>query len=159
LRVNPVRQEHYLRLLRQYYPEIEYYFPVYSCYRRPHGYRRAVEVVSPVYPGYLFVRVGEKEDLRGPVGLPVRARWVRFGGKVEVVSGIVVERLRRLEVGNELVREVKNVNPYVSGARVRVHLPVQDIMAVVVKLVGGNRAVVDSDLCRVLVPIHALEVV
>jgi hypothetical protein len=118
--------------------------------------RRAVEVQRPVYPGYLFLLVGDR-DMRTPVNLPVRASWVRFGGVVESIPDRVIQKLRELERANELVREVKYVNPYYPGARVRVHLPVQDIMAVIVKIVG-KRALVDTPMCRITVPIHRLQV-
>jgi hypothetical protein len=157
--------EHYLGLLHQYYPHIESYFPVYLRLCRPHGCRRPVEVVSPVYPGYLFLKVN-CDNLFRPVSLPVKARWVRCGGNgdlskggdITIVPDIAVERLRKLEIAGELVREVKYVNPYRAGVAVRVHLPVQDIRGVIVKLIGGNRAVVENSFCRVLVPIHGLEV-
>jgi hypothetical protein len=124
---------------------------------RPHGVRRAREVVRPVYPGYVFLKIGGW-DMRGPVSLPIMAQWVRFGGKVEVVSCRVVEGLRTLEGAGELVKEIKYVNPYHTGVAVRVHLPVCDLAGIIVKLVK-NRAFVDTHLCRVMVPIHTLEVV
>jgi hypothetical protein len=111
-----------------------------------------------VYPGYLFILVADG-NMSGPVSLPVSARWVRFGGQVEAVPDYVVMKLRELEKANELVREVKYVNPYYPGARVRVHMPVCDLAAVIVKLVGRNRALVDTDLCRVMVHLHRLQVV
>jgi acyl dehydratase len=71
----------------------------------------------------------------------------------------VVKKLKELERANEHVREVKYVNPYYPGARVRVILPVADLAAVVVRLVGRNQAIVDTDLCRATVPVHRLRVV
>jgi hypothetical protein len=120
--------------------------------------RRPINVIRPVYPGYLFLKIVDGE-VRDPVNLPVSARWVRFGGVIEAIPGYVVERLRKLEQANELVREIEHVNPYVPGVKVRVHLPVCDVFAVVVKLVHGNRAMVDTRLCRVIVPIHTLQIV
>jgi acyl dehydratase len=78
---------------------------------------------------------------------------------VEAVPDYVVKKLKELERANELVREVKYVNPYYPGARVRVHMPVCDLAAVIVKMVGRNRAMVDTDLCRVTVHLHRLQVV
>jgi hypothetical protein len=98
-------------------------------------------------------------NMSGPVSLPVMARWVRFGGVVESIPNRVIEVLRDLEKRNELVREVKYVNPYYPGAKVRVHMPVCDLAAVIVKMVGRNRALVDTDLCRVTVHLHRLQVV
>jgi hypothetical protein len=97
-------------------------------------------------------------EMRRPISLPVSARWVRFGGRIEVIPNFVIQRLQKLELDNELVREVKYVNPYTPGVRVRVHLPVYDVFGFIVKLVHGNRAVVDTQLCRVIVPIHTLQI-
>jgi hypothetical protein len=125
---------------------------------RGNGHRRAIKVERPVYPGYVFLLVVDG-NMSGPVSLPVRATWVRFGGVVEAVPDYVVKKLRELERANELVREVKYVNPYYPGARVRVHMPVADLAAVIVRLVGRNRAIVDTDLCRITVPVHRLKAV
>jgi hypothetical protein len=153
----PQKQEHFVDLLKEYLPGTEAYYPVYTKMSRPHGQRRAKEVTRPVYPGYLFVLIGNGGNMHGPVSLPVRASWVRFGGHVEAVPDFVIQKLRDMEKANELVREIKYVNPYYPGARVRVHTPVQDILAVIVKLVGRNRAVVDGPMCRITVPIHRLQ--
>jgi hypothetical protein len=158
LKLNPQKQRNYVNLLQEHLPEMESYYPVYSKMSRANGHRRAVKVERPVYPGYLFILVADG-NMSGPVSLPVNARWVRFGGVVESIPNRVIEILRDLEKRNELVREVKYVNPYYPGARVRVHLPVCDLAAVIVKMVGRNRALVDTDLCRVTVHLHRLQVV
>jgi hypothetical protein len=157
LKVNPQKQVGYVDLLGKHCPGIESYYPVYQKMSRPHGVRRPMKVVRPVYPGYLFLRVGDL-DMHRCVSLPVSARWVRFGGRIEAIPNFVIQRLQKLELDNQLVREVKYVNPFTPGVRVRVHLPVYDITAVIVKLVYGNRAVVDTPLCRVIVPIHTLQI-
>lgn len=157
LKTNPQKQNGYVNLLTEHCPDIESYYPVYTRLSRPHGVRRPMKVVRPVYPGYLFLRIVDGE-MRKPVSLPVSARWVRFGGKIEAIPGFVIQKLRSLEQAGELVREIKHVNPYVPGTRVMVHHPVQDIRAVVVRLVRGNRVVVDTQLCRVTVPIHTVQV-
>jgi hypothetical protein len=158
LKLNPMKQRNYVSLLQQHLPEMESYYPVYSKMSRANGHRRAVKVERPVYPGYLFLLVADG-NMSGPVSLPVMARWVRFGGHVESIPDFVIQKLRYLESHNELVKEVKYVNPYYPGARVRVHMPVCDLAAVIVKLVGRNRALVDTDLCRVTVHLHRLQVV
>jgi transcription antitermination factor NusG len=157
LRLNPQKQRNYVSLLQEYLPGVESYYPIYSKMSRANGHRRAVKVERPVYPGYIFLLV--QNDMSGPVNLPVSARWVRFGGHVESIPDFVIQRLRYLESHNELVKEVKYVNPYYPGAKVRVVLPVADLAAVIVRLVGRDRAVVDTDLCRVTVPVHRLRVV
>lgn len=157
LKLNPQKQRGYVECLREYYPGIEAYFPVYSRVSRPHGSRRPMRVVRPVYPGYVFLMVGNM-DMRGPVSLPVRAKWVRFGGVVEAIPDSVVDGLRRMEEAGELVREIKYVNPYVPGVSVRVHLPVGDLLAVIVRLVGKDRAIVDMPVGRATVHLHRLQV-
>lgn len=158
LKLNPQKQRGYVECLKEYLPGVEAYYPVYSRVVRPHGSRRAKEVKRPVYPGYLFVMVGNGGDMHGPVNLPVRARWVRFGGVVESIPDRVIQGLRRLEDNGDLVREVKYVNPYIPGTQVRVHLPVGDLFAVIVRLVSGNRAIVEMPLGRATVHLHRLMV-
>jgi hypothetical protein len=158
LKLNPQKQRNYVDLLQEHLPGMEAYYPVYSKMSRANGHRRAVKVERPVYPGYLFIMVVDG-NMSGPVSLPVSARWVRFGGVVEAIPSRVIEILRDLEKRNELVREIKYVNPYYPGARVRVCMQVSDLAAVIVRLVGRDRAIVDTDLCRVTVPVHRLRVV
>jgi rRNA-processing protein FCF1 len=105
----------------------------------------------------VFLKVRDK-DIRGPTTLPVVARWVRFGGNIEAIPEFVIERLRKLEEKNELVREIKYVNPYLRGVRVVVHFPVQDVQSVVVRLAGNNRVLVETPMGRALVPMHSCKV-
>lgn len=158
LKLNPQKQRGYVESLHEYFPGIESYYPIYTKLSRPHGSRRPMRVERPVYPGYLFLKVREGDDWQAPVSLPVRARWVKFGGIVESIPDRVVQGLRKLEEAGELVREVKYVNPYVAGAQVRVHLPMQDLLAVIVRLVGKNRALVEMPLGRATVHLHRLQV-
>lgn len=157
LKVNPQKQKNYLEMLGDFCPGVESYYPRYSRLGRPSGMRKTIQVERPVYPGYVFLRV-LAGNMHRPVSLPVSARWVRFGNKIEVIPDYVIKRLQSLELANELVKEVRYVNPYVPGVRVRVHLPVQDILATIVKLVGHNRCIVDTPLCRVMVPVHTLQI-
>ncbi len=157
LRVTPQSQERYIEDVDRFCPHVQCYYPVYMRTIRPHGARKIRKVPWPVFPGYLFMRVTNR-DLSQLVSLPVRAYWIRFGGVIDVIPDKVVERLRKLELAGDLIREVVYVNPYRSGVSVRVHLPVGDILAVVVKRMG-ERVLVDSPLCRVVVPGHLLEVV
>ena len=84
--------------------------------------------------------------------------WVRFNGVIDVVPDRVVERLRLLETNGELFKEVMHVDPYRMGVSVRVHLSVGDILGIVVGKAGG-KIVVESPLCRCVVPGHLLETV
>jgi hypothetical protein len=157
LKLSPQSLVKYTEYMDQYYPYIQYYYPKYQRTVRPHGVRKAKRVPWPVFPGYLFMRVNSR-DMGELVSLPVRAYWIRFGGVIEVVPDVVIERLRKLELSGELVREVIHVNnPYRVGVSVRVHLSVGDILAVVVKRLG-DRVVVEAPWCRCVVPKHLLEV-
>ena len=157
LRVMPQAQEKYIELVGESRPWIECYYPRYEKKVRPHGAGRVRVELRAVFPGYLFVRV-RKRDIYDIVNLPVRAYWVRFGGNVELIPDKVVEKIKEMEENKELVREVKYVDPFRRGTSVTVHLPYSDVLAIVVKA-KGNRIVVDSSLCRCVVPRHVLEVV
>lgn len=157
LRLSPQSQSRYVGIVGELYPEIELYYPVFECMIRPHGKARAVKVVRPVYPGYVFAKEGAWSKNR-LTSMPVRAYWVRFGGEIESVSDRVVQRIKEFEGRNELVQEVKYVNPYRAGVSVRVHLPVADLLAVIVKTIGDTRVIVDLPIGRCAVPIHCLEI-
>jgi hypothetical protein len=158
LKLNPLAQGRYVEYVDRYYPHVECYYPRYERVVRPHGSRGRRRVWSPIFPGYLFVRV-KRREMPELVTLPVRAYWIRFGENIEIVPDIVIKRLRELELAGELVREVMHVEPYRVGVQVRVHLEVGDIRAVVVKRGPGDRVVVDSVWCRCVVPRHLLEVI
>jgi hypothetical protein len=161
LRVHPGKQQGYLNLLEEFYPEIETYFPRHTVLSRRSGMRKAIKVLKPVYPGYVFIKVGNKEvdhfNMRVPVQLPVVARWVKFGGVVELVPGIVIARLKELERKNELVKKVCDVCPFVPGMRVRVCLAIGQIQADFVHLCTNKTAVVDTKWCLVTVNLDKLE--
>jgi hypothetical protein len=159
LRVNAKSQVRYLRFVAEHYPEIEMYYPRYEKKVRPHGMGRPVRVATPVYPGYLFGRIDlDGDNIRGLTSLPVRAWFVRFGKEIEAIPDFVIEQLRDLEMAGRLVEEIVYVSPYRSGVRVKIHLPAGDLLAVIVKIKGGTRAVVELPVGRCTIPIHRLEV-
>ena len=153
LRLSPQSQSRYTKLIDEYYPNVEYYYPRYEVEVRPHGVRKVIRVLRPVYPGYVFMRQG----VEGITKLPVRAYWVRFGGEIERVSDRVIERIRELEGSGELVREVRNECLYRAGVRVYIRLGIGDLVGVVCRMVGENRALVDVSVGKCWVPIHRLE--
>jgi len=140
------------------------YFPQYERKVRPHGARRPVVKVRPVYPGYLFVRIDfEGPDIGKLVRLPVRARWVRFGladeSHLDIIPNFVVERLQILEKCGRLVVEVKHVSPYRVGTAVLVQsVQFGCIAATILRLIGDHKAEVNTTLGKAFVPIHMLEV-
>jgi|SRR6516164_1322886 hypothetical protein len=158
LKLNPVSQDKYVRCIHEWFPRVETYFPIYSRVVRVRGSRQGVKVIRPVYPGYIFIRV-DQGGVYGVTRLPVRAWWVKFGGIVETVPGSVITTIKRYEQDNQLVREEQYVNPYRSGTRVRVRVDVVDLVATVVRLVQGGRALVDLPVGNCVVPISRLEIV
>jgi hypothetical protein len=88
---------------------------------------------------------------------PVRAYFVRFGGKIGMVPDGVILELRRLESLNLLVREEHRKDPFCPGARVVIRLPMFDIRGIIAMTMNqGSRAIVDTPLGRVLALRHTL---
>jgi transcription antitermination factor NusG len=70
----------------------EVFLPVYSAFRRWSD--RVKEITLPLFPGYLFLRSGFREQLPilttpGVVGL------VKFAGVPAIISDLEIEKLRR----------------------------------------------------------------
>ena len=159
LRVAPISQERYVENVGEFCEGMEVYYPLYERLERKHGMRGCLRVLRPVFPGYVFAKVDSSgDDVRRMVSLPVKAYWVRFGGKIELVGDTIVARIRTLEVTNQLVVEKKYEDPFRNGISVRVHLPVGDILGVVIKKLGG-RVVVDAPMGRCVAPRHLLELI
>ena len=159
LRLNPQNQEKYVDHVQENVPGVETYFPVFEKKTRPHGKRQPVVVVRPVYPGYVFARL----DMNGVnvhllVNSPIKARFIRFGGTISLIPERVINEIRRLESQRMLVREI-HINPYVPGRKVRVHLPVADIQAIILQLLHGKRALVETPLGRMSVQLHKMTLV
>jgi hypothetical protein len=158
LKLNPQSQSRFVDYAHEWCPDVELYYPKYERMSRPHGSRKAMRVLSPVYPGYVFARV-DNRYVGGLTRLPVRAWWVKFGGIVETVPGSVISTIRRYEQRNELVREEKHVNPYSPGVRVRVHMPVGDLFGVISRIYSVQCVQVSLPVGRAIVPVTALNIV
>jgi hypothetical protein len=90
----------------------------------------------------------------------MRVWCVRFGTEVAIIDGRVIDMLRVEEKAGVLVREIKIENPYLPGRIVRVHTPMADIIARIVRLTGnGTKIIVNSSLCPIIVPLHQVELV
>jgi transcription antitermination factor NusG len=166
LRVNAQSQHRFVDFMDDNQPEIEYYFPKYDRVIRNSSGRdrkagKMITVPTPVYPGYVFVKEMFESAWRlAQVRCPVRASFVRFGGEVGLVDSRVIEGLRRLEVSGGLVQVIKVENPYLPGRKVRVHTPVASISAIILQCTNhGARALVETSLCRITVPIHQVELI
>lgn len=164
LRVSPNAQVRYLGYLAERQPEVETYTPMYDRVSRPSGLRHTITVPTPVYPGYIFVKLCV--DLRSLLSYPIRAYFVRFGGQNGVggslgtIREMVINGLKDMEQRGELVREDVVENPYKPGRKVRIHTPVASINGII-KLCthSGSRATVDTALGSWNVPIHQVELV
>jgi transcription antitermination factor NusG len=162
LRLNPQLQSRYIDHVAEYAPDVETYYPRYEKMTRPHGKRQPIVVVRPVYPGYIFANL----DLDGRcvhllISLPVKARFIRleFGGGISPIPDRVIQEIRRLESLHMLVREVHRISPYQPGVKVRIHMPIADISAIVIALLHNKRVKVDSALGIMNVPQHQVSLV
>jgi hypothetical protein len=140
------------------YPHIQTYYPIYQRTSRPHGKRIPIQVTRPVYPGYIFQR-NTTDGIVTRLTTQFRVYAVRFGDTLATLPDSVILDLRRLESLNLLVQEKILYNPYYPGRKVRVHLPIADITAVIVRLISDNKALVDTSLCKITVGIHQLDVI
>jgi transcription antitermination factor NusG len=159
LRLNPQSQTKYVEHVQENVPDVETYYPVFEKKTRPHGRRHPMVVVRPVYPGYVFACL----DMNGAsvhllMNSPIKARFIRFGGGISLIPSRVIDELRRLESQRMLIREI-HINPYMPGKKVRVHLPVADISAIILSLLHGKRALVETPLGRMSVQLHKMTLV
>lgn len=155
LRLNPRLQDQYIDHVAENLPNVEMYFPTFKKVTRPHGKRKPVVVIQPVYPGYVFANMDmDGRTIHMMVSTPMKARFIKFGIGISIVPGRVIDELKRLERLNQLVREIRYINPYVRGVKVRIHTPVADIHAIVIRLLHSNRVKVDSPLGTMTVPLH-----
>jgi transcription antitermination factor NusG len=157
LRLNPLNQSRYVDHVTESFPEIPTYFPQYLKTTRPARKRKPILVTKPVYPGYIFARINlQDHTIHQLTSTPVRAYFVRFGGTIGMIPDRVIIELKKLESLNMLVRELPRRDPFAPGTRVVIHLPMSDIRGIVTMLLHANRAIVDTSLCKVTVPIHTL---
>lgn len=158
LRLNPQNQSKYVEHALDMYPEIGLYYPIFEKITRPARCRHPILVSCPVYPGYVFVNIDlDSRLVHALVSCPVKARFIRFGGIIGKIPDMVIVELRKLELAKQLVREQFRVNPYTPGRQVRVHTPVADISAVIIRLVNQSKAIVDSPLGTITVGIHQIQ--
>jgi transcription antitermination factor NusG len=157
--MNPKIQAKYITYIQEnIYDDVLIYFPVFDKITRPHRCRHAIIQSHPVYPGYIFAKIDtDSRVVHALVSCPVRARFVRFGGLIGMIPERVIMELRRLEIAKLLVREQFKMNPYTEGRVVRIHTPVADIQAMVVKLIHGSRVEVDTKVGRITVGVHQVQ--
>jgi transcription antitermination factor NusG len=115
--------------------------------------------MRPVYPGYVFAYLDLDNRIRDMMTTPVKARFIRFGQTISIVPIEVIAEIRRLEGLKLLVKETHRASPFQPGVKVRVSLPIADITAVVIHLMNKSKAMVDTSLGKVVVPIHKMTIV
>jgi transcriptional antiterminator RfaH len=159
LRVNPQTQSRYVDSVHDHYPHVQIYYPQFRKITRPARKRYPITVTQPVYPGYIFICLDTTTDSFYKVTrLPIRARVVRFNQLIPKIPDRVILELRRLESLDQLVQDRILTNPYAPGTSVRVHTPICDIEGIIVHMLGQTRAIVDTELCRLTVPLARLQV-
>ena len=159
LRLNPQSQGRYVDHVRESFPDVDIYYPVFTKLSRPHKKRYPVSVIRPVYPGYVFAYLDLDMRIRDMLTCPVKARFVRFGQTISVVPAEVIAEIKKLESLKLLVKEEHRASPFQPGRKVRVSLPMADITAVIIYLMNKNRAMVDCGLGKVIVPVHKMTLV
>jgi hypothetical protein len=152
------QQSHFSDFVAERFPSIELYSPRYKRLSRPHGRRRPIAVVALCFPGYIFARIDlAAGDASRLTTTPFKVHWIKFANRIEVVPDRVVDGMRALEARNELMRETEIDNPLKPGRRVRVNLPIASIDGLIVKLMNGHAALVDTALGHVTAPIRLVE--
>ncbi len=158
LRLNPQTVGRFLDYLSDFHPGIETYNPSYEAITRPAKARRPRKSLRPVFPGYLFARpnlsAGEHVIL---TRTPIRASFIRFGQEIEAIPDKVITELQRLESLHLLIPEQKPEPRYHHGQRVNVRLAMTNVPATIIRLIAETKALVETSLCRITVPIHNVE--
>jgi transcription antitermination factor NusG len=118
---------------------IEYYLPLYSV--RHQWNQRSVRLQLPLFPGYIFVRIGPAERI-GVLNLPSVVHFVGPQGNPSELADNEIEILR-----NSLSLRRAEPHPYLSlGRRVRVTSgPLRGLEGVVVRSQNKSRMIVSID--------------
>jgi len=120
---------------------VEHFLPVYESVRRWKD--RRVPLRSPLFPGYVFVRLALRDRLR-VLAVPGVARLVGFDGRPTVVPAEDIEAIRACLEGKRDVQP----HPYVQcGQRVRVlRGPLAGFSGIVLRQRNRTRFVVSFDV-------------
>ena len=122
---------------------IESYLPVYEAVRQWKDRRMRLQL--PLFPGYVFVRMGLIDRLR-VLQVPSVVRVVGFNGQLVALPDAEIEGLKKGLVGG--VR----AEPYpflMAGRRVRINAgPLQGREGVLIRRKGSLRVVLSIDLIQ-----------
>ncbi len=136
----------------------------YVCYRPMHQVEKLVRgrrthVSESLFPGYVFVRLGESQSwasLRSTRGV---ATLVGFGGQPAVVQQALIDCLRERERAAQEAGE--EVSLFSAGERLRItEGPFAELQAIYVGMAGEQRAVVLLNILqreqRLRIPLRSL---
>ncbi len=128
-------------LLRQSY---ESYLPMMRITRKRQG--RLVDVVEPMFPRYLFIRLDKVRDNWAPIRSTVGVTSVvRFGGEPALVPDALIDWLRSRE--NESGLQARKRQSLEPGQKVRVFEgPLKDFEGIVMARNSNERVVVLLDI-------------
>lgn len=137
--------------------ELEAYCPMMR--RRVRHARRTSDVLRPLFPGYLFVRINTDVQRWRPIlsTYGVRA-LVRCGDQLSFVDSGLIESLKAREVEGAIARPAE---PYRPGQQVRMRGgPFDGLVATVIEMDEKDRLLVLMDLLNqsVKVKVTATEV-
>ncbi len=121
--------------------DIDYFLPLYPSVRRWKDRRKEVEF--PLFPGYIFVHIGEIERLR-VLQVPGVAHLISFNGRPAPLDDNEIEALRN-GIANGICPEP---HPYLkAGRRVRVKYgPLAGVEGFLVRRKDKFRVVISIDL-------------
>ena len=135
--------------------EIEHFLPLYSSLRRWKD--RRVQLESPLFPGYVFVRLALNDRLR-VLQIPSVVRFVGFGGQATALPD---DEMQRLRTGLTGMLHAEPCAYLQTGCRVRLKSgPLQGLEGILMKKKAGYRFVVSLKLIQrsVAVEIDAADV-
>jgi transcription antitermination factor NusG len=120
---------------------VDHFLPVYESVRRWKD--RRVRLQWPLFPGYVFVRLGLRDCMR-VLAVPGVARLVGFDGRPTPVPAEDIEAIRTCLAGNRDVQP----HPYVRcGQRVRVLSgPLAGFSGIVLRQKNRTRFVISFDV-------------
>jgi hypothetical protein len=73
-----------------------------------------------------------------------------------MVPESVINELKRKERLNLLIQETKIESPYYPGRKIIIHTPIADIQAIIVRLMGDQKAVCDTPIGEWSVFVHQI---
>ena len=107
--------------------------------------RRSREVLRPLFPGYLFVRIDLNTQIWRPILSTIGVRsLVRFGEQLAFIDNDFIEGLKSREIDSAVARPA---DPYRIGQRLRItHGAFEGLIATIVEMDERDRVTVLMDL-------------